>query len=136
VIPAVERAGLLLRDAEILSLHYAETTREWRRRFLANRERVLELYDERFLRMWEFYLAGSEASFRFDALHVAHLQLARDPDGPAPTSPMRCGTSPPPSRRSRTTPSSTTAPRRKTLPASAPLRIGRGRKSKDFKQVS
>ena len=52
--------------------------RDWRRRFLANRERVLELYDERFLRMWEFYLAGSEAAFRFDALHVVHLQLVRD----------------------------------------------------------
>jgi cyclopropane-fatty-acyl-phospholipid synthase len=78
VIPAVEAAGLLIRDTEILSLHYAETTREWRRRFLANRERVLELYDERFLRMWEFYLAGSEAAFRFDRLHVFHLQLARD----------------------------------------------------------
>ena len=78
VIPAAERAGLLIRDTEILSLHYAETTREWRRRFLANRARVLELYDERFIRMWEFYLAGSEAAFRFDALHVFHLQLARD----------------------------------------------------------
>jgi cyclopropane-fatty-acyl-phospholipid synthase len=39
---------------------------------------VLELYDERFIRMWEFYLAGSEAAFRFDALHVFHLQLVRD----------------------------------------------------------
>jgi cyclopropane-fatty-acyl-phospholipid synthase len=78
VVPAVEAAGLLIRDTEILSLHYAETTREWRRRFLANRDRVLELYDEQFLRMWEFYLAGSEAAFRFDALHVVHLQLVRD----------------------------------------------------------
>ena len=78
VFPAVEKSGLLVRDTEILSLHYAETTREWRRRFLANRERVLELYDERFIRMWEFYLAGSESAFRYDAIHVFHLQLARD----------------------------------------------------------
>ena len=78
VFPAVEKAGLLVRDAEILSLHYAETTRAWRRRFLANRERVLELYDERFIRMWEFYLAGSEAAFRYDSIHVFHLQLALD----------------------------------------------------------
>ena len=78
VFPAVEKAGLLVRDTEILSLHYAETTREWRRRFLANRERVLELYDERFLRMWEFYLAGSEIAFRHDHIHVAHYQLALD----------------------------------------------------------
>ncbi len=78
VFPAVERSGLLVRDTEILSLHYAETTREWRRRFLANRERVLELYDERFIRMWEFYLAGSESAFRHDHIHVFHLQLALD----------------------------------------------------------
>ena len=78
VLPAVEKAGLLVRDTEILSLHYAETTRAWRHRFLANRERVLELYDERFVRMWEFYLAGSEIAFRYDAIHVFHLQLALD----------------------------------------------------------
>jgi cyclopropane-fatty-acyl-phospholipid synthase len=78
VLPAVERSGLLIRDIEILSLHYAETTREWRRRFLANRDAVLALYDERFIRMWEFYLAGSEAAFRHDAIHVFHMQLVRD----------------------------------------------------------
>lgn len=78
VIAPAESAGLLVRDVEILALHYAETTREWRRRFLAHREEVLRVYDERFLRMWEFYLAGSESSFRNDAMHVFHLQLARD----------------------------------------------------------
>jgi cyclopropane-fatty-acyl-phospholipid synthase len=78
VVPAAERSGLLIRDVEILSLHYAKTTREWRRRFLAEREEVLRIYDERFLRMWEFYLAGSEAAFRHNALHVFHLQLALD----------------------------------------------------------
>ena len=84
VVPAVEKsAQLLIRDTEILSLHYAETTRAWRERFLANRERVLALYDERFIRMWEFYLAGSEAAFRFDRLHVFHLQLAHEQDARA-----------------------------------------------------
>ncbi|HET9067485.1 MAG TPA: cyclopropane-fatty-acyl-phospholipid synthase family protein [Amaricoccus sp.] len=78
VFHAVEKSGLLVRDTEILSLHYAETTREWRRRFLANRAAVLELYDERFIRMWEFYLAGSESAFRHDAIHVSHLQLVHD----------------------------------------------------------
>lgn len=78
VFPAVEKSGLLVRDTEILSLHYAETTKEWRRRFLANREKVLALYDERFIRMWEFYLAGSESSFRHDHIHVFHLQLAHE----------------------------------------------------------
>lgn len=80
VFPAVEKSGLLVRDTEILSLHYAETTRAWRERFLANRERARELYDERFVRMWEFYLAGSESSFRDDHLHVFHLQLAHRQD--------------------------------------------------------
>jgi len=78
VLPSVEASRLLVRDTEILSLHYAETTRAWRERFLASRDRVLGLYDERFVRMWEFYLAGSEAAFRFDRLHVVHLQLAHD----------------------------------------------------------
>jgi cyclopropane-fatty-acyl-phospholipid synthase len=78
VIPAVEKSGLLIRDLEVLSLHYAETTREWRRRFLERRDEVLALYDERFIRMWEFYLASAECAFRYDVMHVFHLQLARD----------------------------------------------------------
>jgi cyclopropane-fatty-acyl-phospholipid synthase len=78
VVDPAERAGLLIRDVEILALHYADTTREWRRRFLAHRDEVLRVYDERFLRMWDFYLAGSESSFRNEAVHVFHLQLARD----------------------------------------------------------
>lgn len=78
VMPAIERSGLLLRDLEILSLHYAETLKAWRERFLARRDEVLQLYDERFIRMWEFYLAGSESAFRHDHLHVSHFQLAHD----------------------------------------------------------
>lgn len=78
VLPAVEQSGLLVRDTEILSLHYAETTRAWRQRIHENRARLLELYDERFFRMWDFYLAGSETSFRFNNLHVFHMQLAHD----------------------------------------------------------
>ena len=69
-----------IRDIEILSLHYAETVKAWRERFLAQREKVLELYDERFIRMWDFYLAGSESAFRYDQMHVFHLQ-ARPPAG-------------------------------------------------------
>jgi cyclopropane-fatty-acyl-phospholipid synthase len=76
VTPSVEKAGLVIRDIEILALHYAETVKAWRRRFLAQREAVLALYDERFIRMWDFYLAGSEAAFRFDRIHVMHLQAA------------------------------------------------------------
>ena len=77
VIPAIEQAGLLVKDIEILPLHYAQTLRLWRERFMANREKVLELYDEQFLRMWEIYLAGAEGAFRFDQTFVAHFQLAK-----------------------------------------------------------
>jgi cyclopropane-fatty-acyl-phospholipid synthase len=77
VLPAIERAGLYVTDIEILRLHYAETLRAWRERFMARWEEAKKLYDERFCRMWEFYLAGSETSFRVDAHMVFQLQLAK-----------------------------------------------------------
>jgi cyclopropane-fatty-acyl-phospholipid synthase len=80
VLPAIERAGLFVTDIEILRLHYAETLRAWRERFMARRDEAKKLYDERFCRMWEFYLAGSETSFRVDAHMVFQLQLAKRQD--------------------------------------------------------
>jgi cyclopropane-fatty-acyl-phospholipid synthase len=77
VLPAVERAGLLVTDIEILRLHYAETLKAWRERFLAQREQVERLYDERFVRMWEFYLAASEMAFREQAMMVFQMQLTK-----------------------------------------------------------
>jgi cyclopropane-fatty-acyl-phospholipid synthase len=77
VLPAVERAGLLVTDVEILRLHYAETLKAWRERFLAHREQVERLYDDRFVRMWEFYLAASEMAFREQAMMVFQMQLTR-----------------------------------------------------------
>jgi cyclopropane-fatty-acyl-phospholipid synthase len=77
VLPAVERAGLLVTDIEILRLHYAETLKAWREKFLAHREQVERLYDARFVRMWEFYLAASEMAFREQALMVFQLQLSK-----------------------------------------------------------
>jgi cyclopropane-fatty-acyl-phospholipid synthase len=77
VLPAVERAGLLVTDIEILRLHYAETLKAWRERFLAQREQAERLYDERFVRMWEFYLAASEMAFREQAMMVFQMQLTR-----------------------------------------------------------
>jgi cyclopropane-fatty-acyl-phospholipid synthase len=77
VLPVVERAGLWVTDIEILRLHYAETLRLWRQRFEANRARIAELYDERFCRMWEFYLVGAELTFRRMGHMVFQLQLAR-----------------------------------------------------------
>jgi cyclopropane-fatty-acyl-phospholipid synthase len=80
VLPSVERAGFIVTDLEILRLHYAYTLREWRRRFVANQQRVIEIYDARFFRMWEFYLAASEAGFRIDRMFIFQLQLARHQD--------------------------------------------------------
>ena len=80
VIPAIERAGLLVCDIEILRLHYAETLKAWRERFMARREEAVHLYDERFARMWEFYLACSEMSFRKQGLMNFQIQLAKRQD--------------------------------------------------------
>ena len=77
VLPAIERAGLLTTDIEILRLHYAETLKAWRERFLAHREAVEKLYDARFVRMWEFYLAASEMAFREQAMMVFQVQLTK-----------------------------------------------------------
>jgi cyclopropane-fatty-acyl-phospholipid synthase len=81
VLPAIERSGLYVTDIEILRLHYADTLRAWRERFIARRDEAAKLYDERFCRMWEFYLAGVETSFRVDAHMVFQLQLAKRQDG-------------------------------------------------------
>ena len=77
VLPAIERAGLLVTDIEILRLHYAETLKAWRERFLAHREEAERLYDARFVRMWEFYLAASEMAFREQAMMVFQIQLTK-----------------------------------------------------------
>jgi cyclopropane-fatty-acyl-phospholipid synthase len=67
----------VITDIEILRLHYAETLKAWRERFAINREKAKAMYDERFCRMWEFYLAGSEAAFRTGSYVVFQLQLAK-----------------------------------------------------------
>ena len=77
VLPHVERAGLIVTDIEVLRLHYAETLKAWRERFQANRAEVARLYDERFCRMWEFYLAISELAFRYRGHFVFQMQLAK-----------------------------------------------------------
>jgi len=78
VVPHLERQGLYVTDIEILRLHYAETLRHWRKRFTDNRERAKEIYDERFCRMWEFYLAASEASFRHAGLNNFQIQFGKN----------------------------------------------------------
>jgi cyclopropane-fatty-acyl-phospholipid synthase len=76
-LPAIERAGLLVTDIEILRLHYAATLRAWRERFLAHRETVEKLYDIRFVRMWEFYLAACEMAFAKQNMMVMQIQLTK-----------------------------------------------------------
>lgn len=80
IVQSVERVGLWITDIEVLRLHYAETLRLWRERFLANRERAKALYDERFCRMWEFYLAGCEIGFRYMGQVVYQVQIAKRVD--------------------------------------------------------
>jgi cyclopropane-fatty-acyl-phospholipid synthase len=74
---AVEREGLWPTDVEVWRMHYAETLRAWRARFEANLDRIRALYDERFCRMWRFYLVGSEMTFRHHGQCVFQIQLAR-----------------------------------------------------------
>ncbi|WP_119459600.1 SAM-dependent methyltransferase [Rhodospirillaceae bacterium SYSU D60014] len=80
VLAAVEDVGLCVTDVEILRLHYAATLREWRHRFETNRSKIQALYDERFCRMWEFYLVGCEISFRYLGQMVFQMQLTRRQD--------------------------------------------------------
>jgi len=77
VMAAIERSGLYATDVEVLRLHYAETLKEWRARFLKNWAKAVALYDERFCRMWEFYLAGAEMTFRYDHLVVYQIQITK-----------------------------------------------------------
>jgi len=80
VLPVIERQGLIVTDIEILRLHYARTLAEWRRRFVANWDRAARLHDERFCRMWEFYLAGAEMGFRHQNLMVFQVQVTKRVD--------------------------------------------------------
>jgi cyclopropane-fatty-acyl-phospholipid synthase len=80
VLPSIERAGLLVTDIEILRLHYAETLKAWRERFIARRDDAELLYDKRFARMWEFYLAASETAFRQQAMMVFQIQVTKRQD--------------------------------------------------------
>jgi cyclopropane-fatty-acyl-phospholipid synthase len=80
VLPVVERLKLWVTDIEVLRLHYAETLRCWYERFEANRAEIARLYDERFCRMWEFYLVGSEMAFRSMGHMVFQMQIAKRQD--------------------------------------------------------
>jgi cyclopropane-fatty-acyl-phospholipid synthase len=80
VFPVLEQASLWVTDLEFLRVHYAKTLREWHRRFEENRQKIAAMYDERFCRMWEFYLVSAEMMFRTGSQLVFHMQLARRRD--------------------------------------------------------
>lgn len=77
IVPVIEKAGLLITDVECLRMHYAETLANWRQRFMARRQEARALYDERFCRMWEYYLSCCEAAFRYQNVAVFQIQCAR-----------------------------------------------------------
>jgi len=74
----IEKSGLVISDIEVLRMHYSHTLRHWKERFLGKREKVLELFDEKFFRMWEFYLAGCEMAFKWGDQVVFQLQLTKN----------------------------------------------------------
>ena len=80
VFTSIESNSLWCLDLEFLRVHYAETLKHWERRFQQNRAKVEEMYDERFARMWEFYLISAEAMFRTGSQLVFHMQLSRNRD--------------------------------------------------------
>ncbi len=80
IAPVIEKAGLYITDMEVWRLHYAETLKEWRARVYKNREAIVKLYDDRFFRMWDFYLSSAEASFRNMGHVVFQFQLAKKVD--------------------------------------------------------
>jgi cyclopropane-fatty-acyl-phospholipid synthase len=77
VLPSIEKSGLIVTDIEILRLHYADTLAAWRSRFLSRRAEAAAALDERFCRMWEYYLAAAEVGFRYGGLMVFQIQLAK-----------------------------------------------------------
>ena len=73
----IEKSGLIISDLEVLRTHYAHTIRNWKDRFMSKKEQVIEMFDEKFFRMWEFYLVGCEMSFKWSDQVVFQFQLTR-----------------------------------------------------------
>ena len=77
VVGPIEKSGLILNDLEVLRMHYSHTLRNWKERFLSKREEILTTFDEKFFRMWEFYLAGCEMAFKWGDQVVFQFQLGK-----------------------------------------------------------
>jgi len=74
----IEKSGLIVSDLEVLRMHYSHTLRNWKERCLNNKSRIVEMYDEKFFRMWEFYLTSCEMAFKWGDQVVFQFQLAKD----------------------------------------------------------
>jgi cyclopropane-fatty-acyl-phospholipid synthase len=78
VTTPVEKAGLIVSDIEVLRLHYAHTLRHWKENCIKNKEKIISMFDEKFFRMWEFYLAGCEMAFKWGDQVVYQFQLTKN----------------------------------------------------------
>tara|TARA_B100000029_G_scaffold88176_1_gene78084 strand:+ start:16607 stop:17794 length:1188 start_codon:yes stop_codon:yes gene_type:complete len=74
----IEKSGLIISDLEVLRMHYSHTLRHWKERFISKKEEVHQMFDERFFRMWEFYLTGCEMAFKWGDQVVFQFQLTKD----------------------------------------------------------
>ena len=77
VAKPIENSGLIISDIEVLRMHYSHTLRHWRERFVGKKDRVLEMFDEKFFRMWEFYLSSCEMTFKWGGQVVFQFQLTK-----------------------------------------------------------
>ena len=78
VVTPIERSGLIVSDIEVLRMHYSHTLRHWKERFIGKKKEVLSMFDEKFFRMWEFYLAGCEMAFKWGDQVVFQFQLTKE----------------------------------------------------------
>jgi cyclopropane-fatty-acyl-phospholipid synthase len=78
VTAPIEKAGLVVSDIEILKMHYSYTLRHWKENCIANKKRIIEMFDENFFRMWEFYLSGCESAFKWGDQVVYQFQLTKN----------------------------------------------------------
>ncbi len=78
VIGPIEKSGLIISDLEVLRMHYAHTLRNWKERCIKNKSSIIEMFDEKFFRMWEFYLASCEMTFKWGDQVVFQFQLTKD----------------------------------------------------------
>ena len=78
VVGPIEKSGLIISDLEVLRMHYAHTLKNWKERCITNKSKITSMFDEKFFRMWEFYLASCEMVFKWGDQVVFQFQLTKD----------------------------------------------------------